>query len=225
MRTVESFSWLWISIGVLGAIVVIIGVWGEEHFDRKVLPYNRKERVKTAFWAVLLAGLSMDLIGLIGSTLTSTALESRVEVLRKANNAVESRLAWRVIPPEKRAKLVKELSFGPKGPVLIQCDFDVEAMTFESQIISILRDAGFEIRPPSIQLASFGYSDGTNAVFFLCESTNNVPLHARFIQDVFKSNDIFIPALAVDPATRKYIEHIKTTGSDGTAIIWVSKKP
>jgi hypothetical protein len=89
MDIFESLSWLWLLIGIVGAIAVIIGVFGEEKAERKNWPYRKKEFWKTFFWIVLIAGLSFDLIGLIGSDITSDALKNRVSVLNARAKANE----------------------------------------------------------------------------------------------------------------------------------------
>lgn len=77
MQVFEQLSWLWISIEVLGALAVIVGVWGEEYFDHKVLPYFKQERLKSRFWIILLVGLAIDLIGVVGTQ--GQAGESAIE--------------------------------------------------------------------------------------------------------------------------------------------------
>jgi hypothetical protein len=88
----ESLSWLWILIGIIGSIAVIIGVWGEGWADGRVLPYLKQQRLIKWFWRILLLGLALDLVGIIGSAATSIALESRIEELRRSNNEHEAQL-------------------------------------------------------------------------------------------------------------------------------------
>jgi hypothetical protein len=227
---------------VLGLALVVIGVFGElaVHFSKT--PFNptncdhhesRKKHWEGIFTALVVIGVGLEL---------SAWPEHVREILslKNENLKLESKLAWRNIPPKTASDIIDKLKQKQKGSVIVQSDFpDVEAKTFAGQISSILKIAGYDIKAPTIPLAAFGWApgistnglwDGTlmtnwNGVFFLCEDTNNVPLHSRFIQDAFGDNGLFIPALQADSETSKYIAQIKTTGNDGTTIIWVSRKP
>jgi hypothetical protein len=217
------FLWHWFVL-LIGGWIVIAGLLLEDVPDWRWFKWSKEDPRRHTIGRI---AIYVIVFGILIESVQTVLLDVEAANARLETARLEAKLQWRELSPEKHSKLVAELIRGPKGPVLIQCDFDVEAMTFESQISSILKDAGFEIKPASIQLAALenNFPNGTNAVFFLCESTNDVPLHTRFIQDKFKSNGIFIPAVVINPELRKYIEQIKTTGSDGTAIIWVSRKP
>jgi len=108
MHIIESLSWLWVLFGFIGASAVIIGVWGEGWAEERVLPYHRQKWLVKLFWRILLIGLAFDLVGLMGSTVTSIALESRVEQIRKSNNELASaNLVLQINVNETKAELAK----------------------------------------------------------------------------------------------------------------------
>ena len=178
----ESLSWLWISIGILGAIAVIIGVWGEEAAERKNLPYKTKERRKTAYWIILLSGLSMDLIGLIGATVTSFALESKIEIirrdnfseqqkveeLRRQNDALETQLSPRILEESKPVLRLKQYS-GIKVVVIFSSAGN-DCPDLASAIYTILRGSDWDIEGffPTSKPVKYGVSIG------ICSTNNEV---------------------------------------------------
>jgi hypothetical protein len=107
MNLIERLSWIWISLEVLGSLGVIIGVAGEEITERRVLPYRKQECLKSMYWIILLVGLTIDLIGVVGTTITSVKLEARVEQLRQQNNE----FAIKLLPKAQR------LHIGPKTSI------------------------------------------------------------------------------------------------------------
>ena len=150
MNTIERLCWLWISLELVGTIAVIIGVWGEEYFERKVLPYHRQERLKWCFWMILLSGLGIELLGLVGTTTTSFALENKVELLRKANDSLEAEIQPRRIMPEQRKQILDMLYRWridrQKCNIELMVDEnDREAEIFAGQIDSVLRGSGFNV--------------------------------------------------------------------------------
>jgi len=161
MRVIESLSWLWIAVGFVGAVGVIVGVWGEGWGEDRVMPYHKQRRLIKRFWEILLTGLALELIGLIGSTATSLALESRVEKLRKLNNELqeevvklEASVQWRRISDSKQKEFVRLLKDAPKGAVFVSTykNAELESKIFAKRVRDMVETAGYTTKPNTLEL-------------------------------------------------------------------------
>jgi hypothetical protein len=193
MRIIESLSWLWIGIGIVGAAAVIIGVWGEEVADRKNLPTVRKERLKKQYWKILLTGLSMDLIGLIGSALTSHSFELKVEQLKAQRQ-------WRTIPQYKMNHFIELTKTTRKVPIKIVLGMtDYETENFRTDLQNMLTQSGFTnqevIRRPEISING-PMVGGDNLdefplwAFVLFHRNNGAKNEIQVLFDIQKTNQI-----------------------------------
>jgi hypothetical protein len=195
MSVVEQLSWLWLSLGWVGAFAVIIGVWGEEHFDHKVLPYHKQEKLKWRFWIILLCGLAVEFASLIGTTFTSIALEQRVEVLRKANDELEAKTKPRIITEKQINDFIFLTENFPKFPIRVgveQLNEDEETLSYAWQIRKMLTKAKFPV-PDSDTNSFLGIAFMQNAVSALElkeEVATNPPVDIQFISD--STNDLMV---------------------------------
>jgi hypothetical protein len=214
MRTVESLSWIWIWVGISGAIAVIVGVWGEERAERKVLPYKVKERLKTVYWVILLVGLSMDLIGLIGSAITSSALELKVTQLK-------SERQWRTIPQTKIDRFITLTKSTTKVPIKIILGMtDYETENFRIDFTNMLSQAGFTnqeiIRKDGVSITgSLAGNDETPIqAFVLYHRGNGAPDEIVPFRDPKKPNQFAGVFYYTDPngAVPKIIDSLNQIG-------------
>ena len=126
----------------------------------------------------------------------------------------------RRITPEEHAILVEKLRDGIRGPVAVQEDWtDGEATQFGNDILSVLTDAGFEIRTANAQILSMN----TLGVLMFVQNVTNAPAHAILIQRAFSESGVIMQGMNAAQA-RRMDEVIGGTNSN-LVVIWVSQKP
>jgi hypothetical protein len=90
----------------------------------------------------------------------------------------------RSINAQNRVKLLACLRAGPRGPVVVvPKTFDEEAEAYANQILQVLRDAQFEIRPLTGQ-RPLGF--GSAGAFMFVSDMSHPPPHAGHVQGCFR---------------------------------------
>jgi hypothetical protein len=146
-------------------------------------------------------------------------VESNNLVLRSNVVALELKLQPRTISPSQHERLVRALALGPKGPVFVQSDWtDTEASLLAGQIRSALVESGYEEGKGSaniLSIRSFG-------ILMFVKDVTNAPSHAVFIQNVFRTNGVFMDGKNAQQTSN--MEKVFEANSN-LVLIWVSAKP
>lgn len=92
----QSSLWVWELVEIVGAVIVIIGVWGEFWAERRQFSDDPNDLMPTSlkgkkweefFWRILLSGLAVELVGLIFALIVSN-----VEISGLKKEATDARL-------------------------------------------------------------------------------------------------------------------------------------
>jgi hypothetical protein len=141
------------------------------------------------------------------------------EELRNENLKLQEKLAPRSLTEEQQKNLLKILSAGPMGDVIvIPKAFDEESEAYADQITSVLKAAGFTIKDNPGQRP---FSWGTTGVFMAVENMNHPPLHAAFIQGCFRKVGIELVGFAMP----NLYDGKENRFEPSTVIIGIAAKP
>jgi len=165
MFSPESLSWG-------GFVILILAMLGE--VGVYVIP-PRWEALHGAavfgFAALAVAGYAIERVGDDAITANEIA-------------AIESRMN-RVITPEKHAQIVGLLKDAPKGNILVDsASMDAEASQFGDEIVSVLKDAGFNATVPSFGDRAMSFT--RTGAWFAVKDAQNPPPQAAPIWKAFK---------------------------------------
>jgi hypothetical protein len=157
-----------------GAVLVFVGVVGEVidiaaklYFKHKTPKFDRLlERVAAICWIILVIGLWKEFSEASKSDIEVARLTNQaaqlvasnlqfaatIEGLRKKNDELEMKLAWRTIPPIQRTniiahlrKLARAVPARPKEIQIFVESSDHEAFSYATQFEGVLTNAGFRV--------------------------------------------------------------------------------
>ncbi len=180
----EFYAWGW-RASVAGALITAFGVgflmWGtsvrDRDFEGSIANLHgsaatlEKEAAQTRERA---ANLEKEAEG----------LRLQVEREQIERLKLEEKLGPRKIGPELRAALIANLKAGPKGIVFLRPSAaDAEPLQFATQIGSVLKDAGFDVRTwdkgTTLHLGLLG-------IFISVRDADTAPEYAGAIQKAFE---------------------------------------
>lgn len=152
------------------------------------------------------------------------ALEDKTSEALRATAALQARQAPRSLTEAQRTDLLGLLVASPKGKVIIQSNWtDPEARHFAEQIKSLLRDAGFELVPVTLQVLALL----EHGQFIFLKDKTAPPPHALHIQQALMKAGFTFPAKIASPGMQRCspgeIPNWEL-GAD-TVVIWVALKP
>lgn len=196
----------------VSALIIVLGVVG-------LVVKVQLERVKH----------SKDRISLVERQKREAVWQQELDEANRKAQAAEQKTKPRVITPEQRESLLKVLSAGSKGPVVIWSDWiDMEAKAYAGAIESILSEAGFEILQIRPEVLTMGWNgpaeDRPFVILFVTDIDHPLP-HAYSIQKAFLDNGVSTTAMRASADIEK--GHPKDVGPkewklDGnTAVLWV----
>jgi hypothetical protein len=112
----------------------------------------------------------------------AAALENDAAQARLEQERLKARLAWRVIAPEGRAKMVELLSARPSALNIEFVSTDTEAQYFAIQLAKILADAKWQV---GIMQVTYG-----SAVFFGLHIPDTPEESTKIIREIFSQLQI-----------------------------------
>jgi hypothetical protein len=148
----------WEFLEIVGAAIVIIGVWGEYWAERgKVsdkpndlmqIEFKRKW-LEGLFWRILLSGLAIELVGAIAtltlSNIEIAGLKKQTEQLHNENLVLQAKLQPRRITMEQTLNFIFLTEKIRKIPIIISVyTGSSEAETFASDLRQMFTVAGFQ---------------------------------------------------------------------------------
>ncbi len=203
--------WLGLAISLISGLV---GIGVARDFLKRKLPRFRDAHLDLMAIALLIAGLSIAAFDYRDS-----------EAARKRAEEAIARQQPRSITTDQRAILLKLLSQGAKGPVIVQADWtDAEAGKFAEQIQTLLTEAGFDVKKVTLQVLAVKQQ----GVFMFVKNLGQAPRHAFAIQNSFATVKIPLNAHKVSAGMERGI--VNNSKADwefdlNTVAIWVGQKP
>jgi hypothetical protein len=211
MDFISSFDWMWVSLEFLGAVIVIIGVWGEEWAERRKLPFDPNELVPESiirkqqsgiFWKILLSGLAIELIGVSLTTIAShwqisdannnagnalkvaAAFNKEAEELRSNNLVLKLKMQPRVISAIQVTNFIFLTRYIPKFPISVGVgQIRNETCNYAWQIRNMLDQAGYCAPSSDSNLALRIHSDPTAFQYSVIMGDTNEWDDVDFVSD------------------------------------------
>lgn len=127
-----------------------------------------------------------------GNAMTAHTINLGDPHLSARVDKIDAKIDQRTITNAQEALFIAALKDAPRGPVEVwQFESNAECKTFARQVESLLKTAGFTVRPRMDNLISLGFSPNGLELGIL--DANAVPKHAKALQVAFSALGIPAP--------------------------------